>query len=187
MKIWLSILLFAYQYFCFAQIPEKLSLCMTCHGKDGIALQPTWPNLNGQSKNYMLKQLQDYKSNKRIAPLMQPYAKLLSDKEMLELAQFYANLPYQTSKSHKSHRLYQQGDAKKRIPACSACHGPNALGNDFAKFPKLAGQNAEYLLSQLQAFKKHQRQNDSFHMMQDISQRMTLKDMQDISDYLQHF
>jgi cytochrome c553 len=184
MKIWLYLTFLAYQTISFAKLPEKLSLCITCHGKDGIALQKTWPNLNGQSQNYIIKQLQDYKSNKRIAPLMQPYAMLLNDQEMLELAQFYANLPHETSKTNKSNRLYQQGDAKKRIPACSACHGPKGLGNDFAKFPKLAGQNAPYLLAELQAFKKHERQNDSYHMMQDISQRMSKEDMKNISEYL---
>lgn len=160
-----------------AQAPEKLVLCITCHGQDGIAIQKSWPNLNGQSAKYMLKQLQDYKSGRRISPLMQTYAKLLDDQDMLKLVQFYANLPANTSQKPDTRSIYHQGNMQKRIPACSACHGPEGLGNNFAKFPRLTGQNQTYLIAQLEAFKKHQRQNDAYHMMQDISSRMSKKDM----------
>ena len=169
-----------------AQAPEKLALCITCHGKDGIAIQKSWPNLNGQSAKYMLKQLQDYKSGRRISPLMQAYAKLLNDQDMLKLVQFYANLPANTSQKPDARSIYHQGNMQKRIPACSACHGPQGLGNDFAKFPKLAGQNQTYLIEQLKAFKKHQRQNDAYHIMQDISSRMSKKDMIAFSKAIAH-
>jgi cytochrome c553 len=184
MKFWFNlILLFMISSLAWTT-PKQIGLCSSCHGQNGIAIQKNWPNLNGQSAQYILKQLQDYQSDKRIAPLMQPYAKMLTEQDMLELAQFYANLPSQTSFKTSNQRLYRQGDSKKRIPACSACHGPQGNGNDFAKFPKLVGQNKAYLIEQLQAFKTHQRQNDPYHMMQDISQRMTQKDMEDISEFL---
>ena len=57
-------------------------------------------------------------------------------------------------------------------------------GNDFAKFPKLIGQHKAYLQEQLLAFKKHQRHNDPYHMMQDISQRMSSKDIKEIAEFL---
>jgi cytochrome c553 len=164
--------------------PKQLALCITCHGQNGIAIQKNWPNLNGQSAKYIIKQLQDYQSGQRIAPLMQPYAKLLSYQDMQELAEFYANLPSQTSFKKPVSKIYQQGQRQKKIPACSACHGPQGNGNDFAKFPKLVGQHQNYLQEQLLAFKKHQRQNDPYHMMQDISQRLSNKDIQEITEFL---
>ncbi len=169
-----------------AQAPEKLALCITCHGLDGIAIQKSWPNLNGQSARYMLKQLQDYKSGRRASPLMQAYAKLLDDQDMLKLVQFYANLPADTSQKPYTPSIYHQGNMQKRIPACSACHGPQGLGNDSAKFPKLAGQNQAYIIEQLEVFKKHQRQNDANHMMQDISSRMSKKDILEYSNAINH-
>ncbi|HBB52964.1 MAG TPA: cytochrome c4 [Legionellales bacterium] len=184
MKIWFNLILVFMTSSLAWTAPKQIGVCSTCHGQNGLAIQKNWPNLNGQSAQYMLKQLQDYKSGKRIAPLMQPYAQMLNEQDMLELAQFYANLPAQTSFKKSAPTLYRQGDHQKRIPACSACHGPQGNGNDFAKFPKLLGQNQAYLLEQLQAFKNHQRQNDPYHMMQDISQRMTQKDMEDISEFL---
>jgi len=182
MKIWCYIL-FVYPLISSAA-PSKLALCISCHGKDGIALQKSWPNLNGQSQNYIFKQLNDYKFDKRISPIMQPYAKILTAKEMAELAQFYATLPSKTSITSQRNHLYQNGNSKKRIPACSACHGPNGMGNDFAKFPKISGQNILYLKEQLRAFKNHSRNNDSYHIMQDIAARMSKKDIQNISHYL---
>lgn len=175
MKWFILFIGFLYSSCIQAQVSEKLALCVTCHGKDGIAIQKSWPNLNGQSARYMLKQLQDYKSGRRISPLMQAYAKLLDDQEMLKLVQYYANLPASTSKKVYNPSIYHRGNIQKRIPACSACHGPQGLGNDYAKFPRLVGQNSEYIILQLDAFKNHQRQNDPYHMMQDISTRMSKK------------
>ena len=168
-----------------ASTPSKyLSLCSSCHGENGIAIQKNWPNLNGQSANYIIKQLQDYQSGRRIHPLMQTYARLLSEQDMQELAQFYAKLPSQTSFKKAIVPIYQRGNHQKKIPACIACHGPQGNGNDDAKFPKLIGQNKQYLKQQLFAFKKHLRENDPYHMMQDISQRMSKKDIHEMINCL---
>ena len=173
---------------CLAQVPEKLALCMTCHGKDGIATQSNWPNLQGQSKNYIIQQLKAYKKNTRVSPLMQPYAAMLDDKDMLALAEYYSQLSSKNTSATKinllGEGLYKHGDFKKRLPACSACHGPHGLGNDPAKFPKLAQQNKLYIEEQLKAFRAKQRLGDAQSMMQDISSRLDDTDIKALSEYL---
>lgn len=167
--------------------PTTLPLCQTCHGNNGIAPQNIWPNLAGQSQRYMIKQLMDMKNDTRTAPLMQPYAKLLSENEMISLSDYYAHLPRRPSSTpphSRGEQLYLLGDAKQRVPACSACHGPSGLGNDPAKYPALAQQNAPYLKQQLQAFKHHTRQNDLHHIMQDISARLSDEDIDALAEYL---
>jgi cytochrome c553 len=171
--------------------PKKLPLCATCHGQDGIAPQTIWPNLNGQSKRYLMQQLYAFKNDTRVSPLMAPYAKMLETEDIIELSTYYATL---TSKPKSRQapinefgkQIYHQGLGQKRVPACSACHGPNGLGNDSAKFPKLAGQNQVYLMSQLQAFKHGQRQSDMNHIMRDIASRLSQKEMIAVSKYLEY-
>lgn len=167
--------------------PNSLPLCQTCHGNDGFSSQNSWPHLAGQSSQYMYKQLMDMKNNNRTSPLMQPYAKLLSESEMISLSQYYAHLPRHSSSQpphSRGEQLYLLGDAKLRVPACSACHGPSGLGNDAAKYPAIAQQNKLYLIQQLQAFKQHTRQNDPHHIMQDISERLSDEDIEALAQYL---
>jgi cytochrome c553 len=167
----------------------KLPVCATCHGLDGAAPQEIWPNLSGQSQNYMLKQLLDFKHNRRISPVMQTYAALLNEQEMLELSKYYskktlkASLP-DSNTNKKGKELYRVGNFKKKIPACIACHGPSGNGNDPAKYPKISQQHPAYLLQQLKAFKQHQRTNDPHKIMQDISSKLDDAEIRSIVKYL---
>ncbi len=76
---------------CLAK-PAKLAVCAACHGTNGVGTAPIYPNLNGQKKAYLLKQLQAFKSGLRKDPAMAPMAKILSDKDMEELASYYSKL-----------------------------------------------------------------------------------------------
>jgi cytochrome c553 len=49
-------------------------------------------------------------------------------------------------------RLYRGGDATRGLPACGACHGPDGGGNAAAGFPRVSGQNADYVANQLRAY-----------------------------------
>ena len=169
-------------------LPEKLAICSSCHNINGVSSNPQWPNLAHQSKQYMVAQLKAYKSGQRNSAIMQAYAKMLSDDEILQLADYYAKQPRPQAQaliSSKGEQLYRLGDYKRGIPACSACHGPKGYGNDPAKYPALAGQQSSYLLQQLQAFKAGQRTEDSAKIMQRISQRLTEQDMKYLVAYMQ--
>jgi len=171
--------------------PAKLPLCASCHGMDGKSLQPIWPNLGGQSQKYMAEQLYLYKNKKRPSDIMQNFATLLNDQDIEELSAYYSKQPNLTSPTEPhplqkaGERLYKLGDYKRKIPACSACHGPLGRGNDPAKYPAIAKQNREYFIQQLYAFKNHQRKTDPSNVMQDISGRLSEDDMQALADYIQ--
>ena len=72
--------------------PAKLAVCAACHGTNGVGTLPNYPNLNGQKKAYLLKQLKDYKKGVRKDPNMNGMAAMLSDKDMEELADYYSKL-----------------------------------------------------------------------------------------------
>jgi cytochrome c553 len=70
----------------------KALACAACHGANGISQNPIWPNLAGQKKDYLLKQLADFKAARRVDPVMGPMAQTLSDQDMQDLAFYFSSL-----------------------------------------------------------------------------------------------
>lgn len=66
--------------------------CMACHGANGISPNDMWPNLAGQKKGYLVKQLKAFKKGTRKDPLMSPMAKPLSDADIENISAYYASL-----------------------------------------------------------------------------------------------
>lgn len=71
---------------------KKASSCAACHGANGISNNDVWPNLAGQKKGYLVKQLKDFRDGKRNDPMMSPMAKPLSDEDIENLAAYYSSL-----------------------------------------------------------------------------------------------
>lgn len=73
----------------------KTAVCASCHGADGIALMPAYPNLAGQNEEYLVSALMSYRSKERQggnAALMHAMAANLSDEDINNLAAYYASL-----------------------------------------------------------------------------------------------
>ena len=69
---------------------QKALMCQTCHGLDGKAKIPEAPNLAGQSVTYLVKALNDYRSGARKNDMMSLVAPTLKDKDVEDLAAYYA-------------------------------------------------------------------------------------------------
>lgn len=67
--------------------------CVACHGADGIGLDPRWPNLAGQKRGYLVKQLRAFRDGTRTDAMMLPVVLELDDADINALAAFYAALP----------------------------------------------------------------------------------------------
>jgi len=73
---------------------QKLSsTCENCHGPNGVSIADAWPNLAAQRHDYLVKQLKAFRAGTRKDPLMSPLALSLSDKDMEDVAAFYATRP----------------------------------------------------------------------------------------------
>lgn len=163
------------------------SRCATCHGAEGHATSPIFPSLAGQNREYLVKQLQDFKSKKRVSDTMAPQVADLSDEAIAGLASFFA------AKKARTHRvadadivpvgryIYTKGNSWSGVPACASCHGENAAGT--TNLPRLAGQNARYLLSQLKDFNQRTRTNDN-EAMHLVASRLTEMEAKAVADYL---
>lgn len=71
----------------------KAGMCVTCHGALGLSTMPNAPHLAGQPAIYIEEQLKQYRSGKRANEVMAVMAKPLTDKEIENLAAWYASIP----------------------------------------------------------------------------------------------
>ncbi|MEQ9545477.1 MAG: cytochrome c [Marinobacter sp.] len=75
---------------------QKAAVCAACHGQNGMATIPGYPNLAGQNEQYLKNALTAYKNKQRAggqAVVMQGQAAALSDEDIANLAAYYASLP----------------------------------------------------------------------------------------------
>lgn len=79
---------------------DKAVTCQACHGLDGIAVDPQYPHLAGQYRDYLVRALQEYKSGNRKNPIMMGFASTLQEQDMLDLAAYYASLPGKLTDLH---------------------------------------------------------------------------------------
>jgi cytochrome c553 len=70
---------------------EKAKVCEACHGPDGKSVDPSYPNLAGQHRTYLVKALGDYRAGRRQNAIMAGFAGNLSDEDILDLAAWYAS------------------------------------------------------------------------------------------------
>ncbi len=162
--------------------------CGYCHELDGNSRMEGFPRLAGQTFDYMVKQLKDFRARRR-AGTMRATAELLSDAEIIAVARYFnaqspsasANASAPTFDRQAAEHLHQRGDSARGIAACSSCHG--AKGEGHSAFPRLAGQHAAYLETQLLDFKRGARVNDGEAMMRTIVSAMTENEIHALARY----
>ncbi len=70
---------------------KRAATCFGCHGPEGISLNPKYPNLAGQSEEYLVKQLNAFRTAERSDPIMTPMANLMSVADVENLAAYFAS------------------------------------------------------------------------------------------------
>lgn len=113
----------------------------------------------------------------------------LSDEDMQNLGAYFAaqtpkpRLAKDAELVAAGQRLYKGGNPGSGVPACASCHGPNGAGIPV-QFPRLAGQHARYVETQLRNFRSGDRANDGGKMMQVIARKMTDREMRAVAEYI---
>ena len=167
-------------------------VCSTCHGAKGNSVSPAFPNLAGQTQEYLVLQLSAFRSHRRSDPKGHEYmwgmASPLSNLQITDLAAYYAGqrpIPARLSDDFKlkaGQAIVEHGDPANSVPACIACHGTHAEGN--RQFPRLAGQHADYLVKQLKIFQNTDGRPDGV-VMKGVTHAMTDESMVDVAAYLE--
>lgn len=74
-----------------AKPPAKVAqVCAACHGVDGVAKSPTFPDLAGQYQDYIEQALREYRDGERVNPIMTPMAKSLTKLQITAVAKWYS-------------------------------------------------------------------------------------------------
>ncbi len=163
------------------------AVCVACHGVDGNSAIAVNPKLAQQHPEYLIKQLQEFKSGKRNNAVMKGFAATMSDDDMRNMA-YWA-----TAKKAKSgfakdkelvalgERIYRGGIADRQVPACAGCHSPNGAGLP-SQFPRLSGQHADYTALQLTGFRDGVRKNCL--QMSQVAAKMNDREIKAVADYI---
>lgn len=165
--------------------------CAACHGQNGNSAVPSYPSIAGQNVRYLVRQMKMIRDGERPAGLMIGQLDNRTDEEIEHLAAFYAS---QTSKVGQAdpdgielgEAIYRGGLLDKQVAACTACHAPDGSGNPPAGFPSLSGQQPDYVLAQLQAYREGIRTTDEEYggMMRQIAAKLTDSEMKAVANYI---
>jgi cytochrome c553 len=173
---------------------SKTQVCASCHGEtgNGVPDMPDQPKLAGQHQKYLTQQMRDFKQGAaglRPNGIMLGFMQNLSDQDLQDIAAYYAAQTATVGTVPAAflalgQQIYRGGILKKNIPACAACHGSTGGGNALMNAPALSGQNPNYIIAQMQAFKIDARKNDPNAMMRDIAKKMSDEEVQAIAHYI---
>ena len=162
-------------------IRKKAELCVACHGPDGNSANPAIPSLAGQPKQFITTQLVMFREGNRKNAQMAPFVAMMTNAEINDYGTYFS-----VQKRIASGRSIpaEATAAGRRLAGqynCTQCHGPALLGQQH--IPALAGQQAEYLKTQLLGFKAMTR-FDMDGNMTSAAQPLTAADIDVISEYL---
>ena len=162
-------------------------VCFLCHGMEGESSSEVFPRLAGQHWEYISKQLENFKSGKRKSTAMADMVATLKPEEMVALGRYFEKMgvPVEPAKDLElasvGRYVYHFGNKFSGVPACASCHGKEGLGT--SNLPRLAGQYANYIESQLRSFGTRERTNDNA-VMHSIVAKMTPQEMAAVAEYL---
>ena len=159
----------------------KSDSCAHCHGTDGNSSSGAFPTLAGQNKEYLLKQMKDFKEERRKNPMMSPSIKILAEEDMAELAEYFSSQSILRGSSKPDPALVSQGKAVADEFQCVACHQAGFKG--LKEFPRLSRQKLPYLMKQLKDFKEGTRNNDN-GVMAPMAQKLSDEQIQAVAYYL---
>ncbi len=180
-------------------LEAKIHFCSECHGRTGQGFHGYYaiPQLAGQPTHYLENQFKAIHEHVRddplVAKIMQPYLRNLDPGLWPGLSQHFSDLhPRAHPGGPKSlvaegKKIFEEGVPDANIPACSACHGEQAQGNDTV--PRLAGQHYRYLLDELTDWVEGYRAKDpetpeNPNVMQPIASSLTKAQITAVAAYL---
>ena len=165
----------------------SFATCSGCHGADGNSGTPANPKLAQQHPEYIVKQLQEYKSGKRANAIMSGIAAGLTEEDMKNIAFWVTTNKAKPGNATDKElvalgeRIYRGGIKERQITACAGCHSPNGAGIP-AQYPRLSGQHAEYTAAQLTYFRDGIRKNNL--IMTQAAARLNDREIKALADYI---
>jgi len=176
--------------------------CNSCHGQDAMGDDALGtPRLAGQGYVFLVKQLEDYATDKRMDTtmfIMNVNAKGLSAQDRVDVSAYAASLSKELVSSdmaqvkelgnpvgvrHLGKAIVMYGAVDRGIPSCYSCHGFNGRGA-APIYPMIGGQKYVYLVSQMKKWRDGSRTNDAMGQMRVVAKSLTDEDIYNVATYL---
>ena len=136
---------------------EPLSaVCGGCHGPHGVSIDTATPILAGQDARYLVGAIKAYRTTRQ-RETMRAYVQGLSERDIENIAAFYS--VQKSRPAEKGQTLVQELTDK-----CNRCHGADA-DNPSAPIPRIGGQDRDYLVMALRAYRDDRRESTTMHKM----------------------
>ena len=155
--------------------------CFACHGANGNSTNPAVPSLAGQPAQFIGTQLIMFREKRRTDPLMSPVAAPLTNAEISALGKFFAGQQHAPPAKKPAADVLAAGRKLAEDYNCVVCHGAALKGQQH--IPRLAGQQADYLRTQLRGFMAGTR-FDMDGNMTSAAQRLKPADIDVLAEYL---
>ena len=174
----------------------KVEYCKTCHGLSGQGYRGYYPmpRLAGQQPKYIENQLRAFIERRRKNLIMANVAHSLTPSMLAALSLHFRDLnPLPLGGAPRNitvmgKHIYDEGLPESNVPACSACHGSDARGQD--QIPRLAGQLHDYVYSKLVNWTAERGQNalmpDSSAVMGPTSHNLTKSQIAAVAAYVSY-
>lgn len=163
----------------------QLKGCNACHGFYGkTPSQPLYPKVAGQNQQYIIAQMQDFKTGARhnglSAVMRGGLSPIKNEDEIKIIAEWLASLTIEVdiTETDRGAQLYKSKN-------CHGCHGDKANNPIYPNYPKLAGQNYKYAIAQMKDIKKGKRQNGSSVVMKGIMSKLNDDEISLIAKWLE--
>jgi len=170
----------------------KIAMCIGCHGIHGY--QASFPEvykvpkISGQGAKYIANALTAYKKGERKHPTMRGIADSLSEQDIADIAAYYsvhgkvegAVLPDKATEAKPNvAALVAKG-------ACTSCHGENFAKPLDPSYPKIAGQNADYLYVALKSYKVEGNSawGRNNGVMGGVAKQFSLSELKELANYV---
>lgn len=170
---------------------QNAAVCQSCHGQGGAApIMGNYPKLAGLGEAYLYRQLANIKNGTRAVAEMTGLLNNLSDQDLQDLAAYFNQQGMPTGQADpalvaQGEAIYRGGNMASGVPACAGCHNPQGKGNEPAGYPRLGGQNAEYVVKQLEAFRVGSRSGTAnAQVMADVAAKLTDAEIEAVASYV---
>lgn len=119
--------------------------CVNCHGANGRSQMEDIPSLAGQPADFITLQMILFREGIRQVPAMTPFAAGVPDRDIEDLAAFFASLPPGPPQDRRPRdaALFAAGQAITGPRHCASCHGEDYGGRN--QIPRIAAQREEFL------------------------------------------
>jgi cytochrome c553 len=164
------------------------TVCSGCHGADGNSPIPMFPKIAGLQEEYIVKQLKDFMSGRRKSDVMGPIVGQLKPEDVAPLAAHFSSQKMHPGEAEDKKivglgkLIFHDGNEDSGVPACVGCHQPQGAGDSI--YPRIGGQQPEYVVQQLKNFAAGDRSNDVSRYMRATAKRMTEEEMRAVAAYL---